>query len=109
MLDGKSPSVIIKKNIGRPVGTSNVGARQPSGLSKAFRQSGLNWQKDFAKAILENNKERMQFWIRMMPQMYTLAGIRRPTGREHGAAGASRTSKEALETLKRMEGRQQDE
>lgn len=87
---------------GRPFGSSNLWARQSTNLAKAFKARGLDWRVDFADAILANNKERIDLWMRLMPFMTTQNdGFRRNGGYEHKRSIKPR--KDALNRLAELE------
>jgi len=94
------PLAKLNKSTGRPKGARNLHAKHPSSISKAFRKAGLNWQEDFARAILANNRARIKLWLRLLPYLITTTN-KVPVRKWKG-----RASKAAIIALDALEGRE---
>jgi hypothetical protein len=90
---------------GRPYGKPrNLHAKWPSSISKAFKKQGLDWQADFAQAILHNKRERIKLWLKLLPYLVTTVNrvkVKRWKGK------ASRAALVALEALEGKPGKQE--
>lgn len=87
---------------GRPKGSSNKHAKQPSAIAKAFLSVGLDWRIDFAMAIKANKRERIKMWLRLLPYMITMSNQAKVSKRLKGRA--SKAGREALAKMEREYG-----
>ena len=88
-----------KRKRGRPVGTTNLHSKHPSGIAVRLKKAGIDWVVDLAAALKANDVTRINTWMRLLPYLVVTQGHRRPK-RLKGKA-----SKAALEALADLEGR----
>lgn len=104
----QTPLQTVKSELrkqGRPLGSSNLGSMQPTVLAKVFKETGLDWKKAFAEAILKDDRYHIEMWMKLMSSMITQnPSFRRNGGLMHAAA-STRPSKAALKALSKLEGR----
>jgi hypothetical protein len=62
---------VEKKPVGRPRGFDGTRSKMPTALAQSFKLNGLDWKKDFADAIKNNKRERIQLWLKLLPYMIT--------------------------------------
>jgi hypothetical protein len=86
---------------GKPYGLPrNLHAKHPSCVSRAFKKAGLDWQTDFAQAIMKNNTKRIAMWLKLLPYLITTTNKARVKSWDKRKA-----SKAALIALDALEGK----
>ena len=93
------PLAKLNRSTGRPKGARNLHAKHPSSVARRFKKAGLDWADDFAKAILADNRERIAFWLKMMPYLITT------TNKARVKKWKGKASKAALIALQALEGK----
>jgi hypothetical protein len=87
----------LTRSPGRPKGSHTPAAKHASAIARRFRQAGLDWATDFARAIKANDKERIALWLRLLPYMVTTASRLRVRKWKGKASRAAIVALEALE------------
>lgn len=84
---------------GRPVGSTNLHSKHPSGIAVRLRRAGIDWVVDLANALNAHDQARIDVWLKLLPYLVVTQGHRRPK-RWKGKA-----SKAAVKALEELEGR----
>jgi len=99
-MDTTQPIVVHPMNRGgRPLGTTNLHSKHPSGIAVRLRMAGIDWVIDLASAIKSNNETRINMWLKLLPYLVVTQGHRR-VKRFKGKA-----SRAAVQALEELEGR----
>lgn len=93
------PNFSSKRKPGRPKGSSNLHSKHPSSIAWRLKRAGIDWIEDLALALKDNNIERINVWMKMLPYLVITQGHR------HVKRGKGRVSKAAVEALEELEGR----
>ena len=83
---------------GRPLGTTNLHSKHPSGIAVRLKAAGIDWVVDLAEAIKRNDNTRISIWMRLLPYLVVTQGHRRV---KRFKGKASKAAVRALEELER--------
>jgi len=84
---------------GRPIGSTNLHSKSPSGIAVRLRRAGIDWIVSFGAAIQANDKELLSIWLRLLPYL-VVTGSNKRVKKFKGHA-----SQAALKALNELEGR----
>jgi len=93
-----SPEIPPSKG-GRPLGSSNLRSKQPSGIAVRLRKAGVDWVASFAVAVKANDKELLSLWLRLLPYLIVTQSHRKVK------KSKGRASRAAMAALAELEGR----
>jgi hypothetical protein len=93
------PLTKLNRSPGHAKGARNLHAKHPSSIAKRLKAAGVDWCQDLAKAIRDNNKERIAMWLKLLPYLITT------TNKTSVRKWRGKASKAALVALDALEGK----